>query len=248
MPPRQPGFTRAQRGILPGARAVRRRCITKLDLPGRFWRRVDRRTYRTGYAHDDDVTWAVNARSVGSVSAWCAFVNRRNRMYLQVQLVPLASVDDAPAALEAARAGELNNFRNRATTLSNDVVELGQDAVPGATNVTATEREIDTGGERSLVYSLYFNVGRYVVILVATDLYGGWEWNLVLGLRAGPGRRAPAGRERARGTGKYLLERARARSARRRRWGRPIPRRRCTPRPGTASTSRPASSSRRPRR
>jgi hypothetical protein len=104
----------------------------------------------------------------------------RSRMYLQVQLVPLASVDDAPAALEAAREGELNNFRNRATTLSNDVVELGKDAVPGATNVTATEREIDTGGERSLVYSLYFSVGRYVVILVATDLYGGWEWNLVL--------------------------------------------------------------------
>jgi hypothetical protein len=179
MPSRQPGFSRAQRGFLPGARDVRRRCITKIDLPGRFWRRVDQRTYRTGYAHEDD-TWAANARSVRSVAAWCAFVNRRNRMYLQVQLVPLASVDDAPEALEAAREGELNNFRNRATTLSTDPVELGMDAVVGATNVTATEREIDTHGERSLVYTLYFNVGRYVVIIVATDLYGGWTWNLVL--------------------------------------------------------------------
>lgn len=180
MPARQPGFARAQWGYKPGAREVRRRAMTKLDLPGRFWRRVDQRTYRTGYAHED-ATWAVNARSVASVSAWSAFVNRRNRMYLQVQLVPLASVDDAPEALEAALAGELNNFRNRAATLSTDEVELGQDAVVGATNLTATEREIKAGGESSQVYTLYFNVGRYVVIMVATDIFGGWTWNSVVG-------------------------------------------------------------------
>ena len=180
MPSRQPGFTRAQWGSKPGSRSVLRRCITRVDLPGSRWRRVDQRTYRTGYAHDDDA-WAVNARAVSSVSAWRAYVNRRMRMYLQVQLVPLASVDDAPAALEAARAGELNNFRNRVTTLSTTEAEIGQDAVVGATNVTATEREIGGRDETSLVRTLYFNVGRYVVILVATDIYGGWTWDNVIG-------------------------------------------------------------------
>ena len=176
MPPRQPGFARAQWGYKPGARRVLRRCITKVDLPGPWWRRVDQRTYRTGYAHEDD-DWAVNARSVGSVSAWRAYVNRRMRMYLQVQLVPLASVADVPAALEAARAGELDNFRNRLTTLSTTDAELGRDAVVGATNVSATEREVSGPVESSLVRTLYFNVGRHVVILVATDLYGGWSWD-----------------------------------------------------------------------
>src|SRR4051794_34437950 len=107
MPSRQPGFTRAQWGAKPGARRVARRCISRIDLPGPWWRRVDQRTYRTGYAHADDA-WAVNARGVSSVPAGRASVNRRARMYLQVQLVPLASVADVPAALEAARAGELN--------------------------------------------------------------------------------------------------------------------------------------------
>ena len=158
-----------------------RRCITKLDLPGQWWRRVDQRTYHTGYAHED-AEWAVNARAVGSVSAWRVYVNRRMRMYLQVQLVPLASVADAPAALEAAIAGELNNFRNRLSTLSTDEVQLGKDAIAGATNVTATEREVSAPIETSLVRTLYFNVGRFVVILVATDLYGGWTWEHVIGL------------------------------------------------------------------
>ena len=48
------------------------------------------------------------------------------------------------------------------------------------------EREIDAGGTNSQVYTLYFNVGRYVVILVATDLYGGWTWNLVLSCAQAP--------------------------------------------------------------
>jgi hypothetical protein len=180
MPTRQPGFTRAQWGYKPGARSVRRRCIGRIDLPGPWWRRVDQRTYRTGYAHAD-AAWAQNARQVGSVSVWRSYVNRRARMYFQVQLVPLASVADAPPALEAAVGGELSNFRNRLATISNDEIDLGPDAVVGATNVTATEREVGTSGETSLVRTLYFNVGRYVVMIVATDVYGGWTWDRVLG-------------------------------------------------------------------
>jgi hypothetical protein len=175
----QTSFARAQWGYKPGARRLLRRCLGKTDLPGRGWRRVGQRTYRTGYATEDEA-WADNARTVRSVSAWRSYVKRRTRQYIQVQLVPLASTHDVAGALEAARDGRLRNFRNRATTLSSDDVELGQDAVPGATNLSATEREISSAGESSMVRTLYFNVGRFVVIIVATDVYGHWTWDAVL--------------------------------------------------------------------
>jgi hypothetical protein len=177
---RQPGFARAQFGYKPGARRILRRCVGRADLSGFRWHRVDQRTWRTGYANLDE-EWAVNAQMVRSVSAWRSYVKRRTRQYLQVQLVPLASTHDVPAALRAARDGRLNNFRNTVTTVSTTDVELGQDAVVGATNVSATEREIDARGETSLVRTLYFNVGRVVVTMVATDLYGHWTWDAVLG-------------------------------------------------------------------
>lgn len=192
MPRRQPGFARAQFGYKPGARRLLRRCLRRTDLPGFRWRRVDQRTWRTGYANQDE-EWAVNAQEVGSVSAWRAYVRRRSRQYIQVQLVPLASTADVPAALEAARAGRLNNFRHRIATLSTADVELGRDAVVGASNVSATEREIATSGESSLVRTIYFNVGRVVVTIVATDLYGHWTWDAVVGCAiAQVGRLLPA--------------------------------------------------------
>jgi hypothetical protein len=180
MPARQPGFARAQFGYKPGARRLARRCIGRTALPGFRWHRVGQRTWRTGYANLDE-EWAVNAQKVRSVSAWRAYVKRATRQYLQVQLVPVASMQDVPAALAAARDGRLNNFRNRATTVSTTDVELGRDAVVGASNVTATEREIDTGGETSLVRTIYFSVGRVVVTLVATDSFGHWTWDAVVG-------------------------------------------------------------------
>lgn len=184
-------FGLAQLGYKPGARKLLRSCLGRRELPQQErWRRADQRTYRTAYA-SRDTTWGANARSVRSVSVWRSFVTRRRTRYLQLNLVPLATIDDVPEAMEAARTGGLRNFRARVRIVETVDVELPTGVV-GASNVRGVEQTTRGRGLDGIVRTLYFTVGRFLVTFVATGVYHTWTWDELLDLAARQAARLPA--------------------------------------------------------
>jgi hypothetical protein len=102
-------FLLAQVGPKRGSRAALARLLSVGELPGAGWKAMDHRTWRTGVGGRSG--WQVNARAVGSITAWRSFEQTTAGRHLWVQVTQLASPADAAEALAALEDKSLANLR-----------------------------------------------------------------------------------------------------------------------------------------
>ncbi|HMT26179.1 MAG TPA: hypothetical protein PKA24_14060 [Microthrixaceae bacterium] len=102
------------------------------DLPGDGWRKVDQRTWRTGEGGFNG-DWARRARDLGSITGWRSFHSKPTGRWAWVQVVPLASRDDALDALAVMPGAMLANLR-----FEGEVRETFDGEGPPVTGASAT--------------------------------------------------------------------------------------------------------------
>jgi len=169
-------FVLAQVGRKPGAREQLASLLDVADLPGEGWREADSRTWRTG-RQTPDQEWARRASALGSITAWRSFTN--GGRWLWVQVTPLATEEDARAALAQAQAQGLKNA-NAAVRLIEES-EVGPPEIPAASEAWARRQR--TAGEQGegTVLMVGFVQGTHLVVLSASG-DPEWTWTSVADL------------------------------------------------------------------
>lgn len=176
-------FVMAQLGRKPGGRDLLARLLSADDLPDGMWRRVDQRTWRTGVSA---TPWGDRARETGSVTAWRSFRDLAGRRWLWLQVMPLASAQDARTALDEAGDLQLRNLR--ATVRVVDESDVDIEPFAGASMVWAHEyRTVGPGGPGATLM-LAGAVDSFVVIVCASG-QPAWDWPSVSDLAAMQARR-----------------------------------------------------------
>jgi hypothetical protein len=153
--------------------------IEASDLPGDSWRQLDERTWRAGEA-DPDIGWAQRAKQAGSVTAWRSFEQPAASRWLWIQMSPLASPDDADAALDDVPGRMLKNHRAEVEVVSEQ--EISPPSVPHASRVWAYTQE--TRGRRGSGEALYLatRVDDVLAVTAASGQDGGWSWPDVIAI------------------------------------------------------------------
>ncbi len=138
------------------------------DLPP-GWTMLDRRRWRTGISTE---LWAIRARQLGGVTAWRSFAAPSKRQWLWTQATPLASDDDAAAALAVFLDLGLKNLRARVVVTS---TQPGPDLrLPGI--VVRTVEQLTTGpkGAGTVRYVVWAHARVLSVLCGSGD---DWLWS-----------------------------------------------------------------------
>lgn len=178
-------FVRAQLGPKPGGARQLGRLLSGADLPGGSWRRIDQRTWRTGIS---GTSWGDRARAVGSVTAWRSF--RDGDRWLWLQVMPLASADDARAAVGEVQGMGLRNLRARVRLVSEADIDI--EPFTGAGRVWAHEYRTDGPEGAGTTFMLAAAVGDFMVVVSASG-QPAWDWPSVSDVAALQARRYAEG-------------------------------------------------------
>ncbi|WP_345654416.1 hypothetical protein [Streptomyces siamensis] len=138
------------------------------------WQLVDERTWWTG-RRGPATEWGTRARRQGSVTAWRSFHDGKGR-WMWIQVVPLATRDDADTALHAVKERLLGN-----TTAAVEVVgerDVHVQPIVGATAMWAREQQVrsaDGAGGGGVALLMAAAVDSNVLVL---NLSGdpSWDW------------------------------------------------------------------------
>ena len=174
-------FAYAQLAARSAKGAAVSRVLAAQDLAG-AWRTLDERAWLTGHG-GAPTDWGRRAREAGSVTAWRSFHDGADR-WAWVQVVPLASADDAMSALVEVGKRFLANPRSEVRVVLERDVPL--DPFPGADAVWAHEqhtRPLAKPGPDGISLLLAGAVGRHVVVLALSGTPA-WDWNAASALAA----------------------------------------------------------------
>jgi hypothetical protein len=177
-------FVRAQIGPKPGGAAILARLLSGDDLPGGPWRRIDQRTWRTGVT--SSTPWGDRARAAGSVTAWRSFRDQARGRWLWLQVMPLASAQDARTAVDAVGDMQIRNLPARARLVTEN--DAGVEPFAGASKVWSREYHADGPDGPGTTLMLAGAVGDYVMVVSASGRPA-WDWPSVSDLAAAQARR-----------------------------------------------------------
>jgi hypothetical protein len=133
-------FVMAQLGRKAGKGEALGRLLSGNDLPDGPWRVMDQRTWRTGEVGPATV-WGERAGQAGSVTAWRSFSHETAPRWAWIQVIPMASEEDAGAALADVGERRLANLRSRVRLVSQRVVPV--ELFAGASAAWAREQHTE---------------------------------------------------------------------------------------------------------
>lgn len=162
----------AQLGRKAGKGEALARLLSGSDLPDGPWRVTDQRTWRTGVA-GPATAWGERARRAGSVTAWRAFSHQTAPRWAWIQVTPMASQEDAGAALADAGERGLANLRSRAQLVSQRDVPV--EPFAGASAVWAREQHTEGSDGPGVVLMLAGAVSHWLVIVCLSGSPA-WGW------------------------------------------------------------------------
>ncbi|MBY8882288.1 hypothetical protein [Actinacidiphila acidipaludis] len=174
-------FAYAQLAARSSKEAAMSRVLTAAELDG-AWQTLDQRAWLTG--HGGPATdWGRRAREGGSVTAWRSFHDGAGR-WVWVQVVPLASAEDAASALAEVGKRSLANPRSEVRVVLEQNVPL--EPFPGASAVWAHEqhtRPLAKPGPDGVSLLLAAAVGHHVIVLALSGTPA-WDWEAASALAA----------------------------------------------------------------
>jgi hypothetical protein len=152
-----------------GAKAGKAESLSLLvevsDLPGSGWRQIDERTWRTGSGGSDE-GWAARAQEMNSITAWRSFESKSDQRWIWAQVAPMASSEDAVAAVAAAPSKGLANLRRRGEVVESGEVE--SPVVPGAAAVCAHGSTVEFGDALMRSSIVAASIGAVVFVVAFT--------------------------------------------------------------------------------
>lgn len=163
-------FLFSQLGRKPGASEVLQQLLSVEDLDSDRWRRLDERTWRTG-SQAGDQAWARRAAATGSITGWRSFKAAGRGLWIQIS--PMASSDDARAALGQAPGLLLKNLRSTVTITES--VDAEAPAIPGASDAWAHEQRT-TGRDGSGTSLLLAFVRGNSLVAAGVGGTPPWQW------------------------------------------------------------------------
>lgn len=177
----------AQLGRKAGKGEALARLLGGGDLPDGPWRVTDQRTWRTGEA-GPATAWGERARQAGSVTAWRSFSHAAAARWAWVQVTPMASQEDAKAALAGVGERALANLRSRVRLVSQRDVPVAPFA--GASAVWAREQHTE-GEDGPGVVLLLAAAVRHWLVIVCLSGSPAWDWQSASELAALQAARLP---------------------------------------------------------
>ena len=162
----------AQLGRKPGKGEALGRLLSESDLPGGPWVMLDQRTWRTG-GTGSATAWGERARQAGSVTAWRSFSHQTTSRGGWIQVAPLASEDDARAALAGISDRALANLGSGVRLLSEHEVLL--EPFAGAQAVWAREQHTEGKDGPGAVLMLAGAVRHWLVVVCLAGAPA-WDW------------------------------------------------------------------------
>lgn len=166
-------FVTAQLGRKAGKDEALGRLLHASDLPDGPWRMLDQRTWRTGVM-GPATEWGERARQAGTVTGWRSFGHKTSKRGAWIQVMPLASADDARAALSVVGERGLANLRARVQLVSEHDVSVAP--FTGADAVWAREQHTTSKDGPGVVLTLGGAVGRSLVIICLSGSPA-WDWS-----------------------------------------------------------------------
>lgn len=165
-------FAAAQLGRKAGQAEALARLLSGSDLPDGPWRVLDQRTWRTGQA-GPATAWGERARQAGSVTAWRSFSHETAPRGAWIQAVPMASEEDAGAALAGLGDRALANLGSGVRLVSQRDVPV--EPFAGASAVWAREQHTEGRDGPGVVLILAGAVGCWLVIVCVSGSPA-WDW------------------------------------------------------------------------
>ena len=143
------------------------------DLPDGPWRVMDQRTWRTGEV-GPATAWGERARQAGSVTAWRSFSHQTAPRWAWIQVIPMASEEDAGAALAGVGERALANLKSGVQLVSQRDVPV--EPFAGARTVWAREQHTEGGDGPGVVLMLAGAVSHWLVIVsLSGSPVQGWQ-------------------------------------------------------------------------
>lgn len=173
-------FVTAQLGRKAGKDAVLARLLHEGDLPDGPWRMMDQRTWRTGVM-GPATPWGERARQAGSVTGWRSFSHETARRSAWIQVMPLASADDAGAALPVIGERGLANLRSRVQLVSER--DVPAEPFAGASAVWAREQHTTGKDGPGAVLMLAGAISHWLVTVCLAGSPA-WDWSSAFELAA----------------------------------------------------------------
>jgi hypothetical protein len=118
-------FGAAQLGRKSGKEQSLAMLVDSTELPGRSWRMLDERTWRTGVIGSSEEE-ATRAREIGSVTAWRSYENIEYSWSLWMQVIPFVNVEDAMKAVPKVAENLLKNNRSQVVVTDQRFVDGGE--------------------------------------------------------------------------------------------------------------------------
>jgi hypothetical protein len=165
-------FVTAQLGRKAGKGEALARLLTWSDFPDGPWRVTDQRTWRTGEA-GPATAWGERARQAGSVTAWRSFGHETAPRWAWIQVIPMASEEDAVAALADAGERALANLRSRVRLVSQRDVPV--EPFAGASAAWAREQHTEGRDGPGVVLMLAAAVSHWLAIVCLSGSPA-WDW------------------------------------------------------------------------
>jgi hypothetical protein len=166
-------FATAQLGRKAGKGEVLARLLSASDLPDGPWQLMDQRAWRTGVM-GPTTGWGERVRQAGSVTGWRSFTHETARRWAWIQVIPLASVDDAGAALPVIGERALANLWSRVQLVSEHDVPV--EPFAGASAVWAREQHTVGKNGPGVVLMLAGAVSHWLVIVCLSGSPA-WDWS-----------------------------------------------------------------------
>jgi hypothetical protein len=157
----------------PGKDEVLARMLSANDLPDGPWRMLDQRTWRTG-AMGLATAWGERARQAGSFTGWRSFSHQTTPRWAWIQVIPLASADDADAAVTVIGEQGLANLRSRVQLMSERDMPL--EPFTGASAVWARE-QLTTGKDGPGVVLMLAGAVSHWLVIVCLSGTPAWDWS-----------------------------------------------------------------------
>jgi hypothetical protein len=165
-------FVAAQLRRTKGADEALAGLLSGSDLPDGPWRERDQRTWRTGEVGPASA-WGERARQVGSVTGWRSFSHETAPRHAWMQVIPMASEEDAGAALAEIGERALANLRSRVRLVSQRDVPV--EPFAGASAVWAREQHTEGRDGPGVVLMLAGAVSHRLVIVCVSGSPV-WDW------------------------------------------------------------------------
>jgi hypothetical protein len=165
-------FVIAQRGRKAGKGEALARLLSGSALPDGPWRVIDQRTWRTGVI-GPATAWGKRARQAGSVTAWRSFSHETAPRWAWIQVMPMASGEDAGAALADVGERGLANLRSEVGLVSQRDVPV--EPFAGVSAVWAREQHTEGRDGPGVVLMLAGEVSHWLVIVCLSGSPA-WDW------------------------------------------------------------------------